>query len=121
MSHRFFYLRDSNKFPVACVVSTKNVQNQVQFALSIHNPRDVFDRIRAKEIALERLRAGKILGEVSFEPRSHIKTSIMTVIAASEYMNHRAKPMRIPDRVRAAANGWLIRHVEAEDKKETKQ
>jgi hypothetical protein len=106
--HRFFYLRDKDKFPVACVASITNNTDRVQFALSIHNPRDIFDKTRAKEIALDRLRMGKTTGEVEFDPRPGIKTRIMGVIATTEFMNHRAKPMRIPDRVRRAAREWLL-------------
>jgi|HubBroStandDraft_5_1064220.scaffolds.fasta_scaffold344598_2 hypothetical protein len=120
--HRFFFLRapfvPSDKVrkgrgkPVACVCSIINNTDHVQFALSIHNPRDTFDRVRAKEIALDRLNMGKVLGEVPIIPRTGIKAGIMAVIAASEFMNHRAKPMRVPNRVRQAAVHWLASRSE---------
>lgn len=52
----FAYLRDLNKFPVACLAiqTEENVpEAKVQFA--VYNPHDVFNRKKAREIATGRL------------------------------------------------------------------
>jgi hypothetical protein len=55
---RVFFVRNKNKFPVACVASevTKKGDTEiVRFSMSSYNPKDTFDRERAKEIAKHRL------------------------------------------------------------------
>lgn len=58
LNKRWFYLRDDKDFPVACVASELDEYpngEKINFALAIHNPLDNYDRLRARNTALERL------------------------------------------------------------------
>jgi hypothetical protein len=98
---RWFWLRDEHRFPVACIASglldcncpdypgliSKSCPShgfeaspaRVQFALSIVNPKDHFDRRRGREIALARLAKGKAHGEA---PLAGAKRAILSALAA---------------------------------------
>lgn len=97
MQTRVFYLRDANKFPVACVASrvvdSENLKTPIiRYAISIHNPKDTFDRKRGREIAIGRLLKGKHIGWVHKQPGVKI-----------EVLNEIARDPNIPQRVRDAA------------------
>jgi len=92
---RWFYLKDENKFPVACVASDKE-ENMIVFSVSTHNPVDPFDRDVARQVAIGRLTAKKFAGVVTDE--TGIKEKIVTKIAASK---------TLPARAIEAANYWL--------------
>ncbi len=92
---RWFYLKDENKFPVACVASELD-EDKVRFAVSTHNPLDPFNREMARRIAIGRLTHRKFTGEVSATPG--IKEKIVSYIAQDE---------KLPTRTVRAANYWL--------------
>ena len=89
---RHFFLRDRSKFPVACVASEMK-DDIVRFSLSIHNPMDIYSRSRGRMIAIERLKAGKVQGSVSFRPKM-VKMDVLFALV---------KDVRLPLRVREAA------------------
>lgn len=102
---RVFFLRDENKFPVACFASELE-GDTVKYAFSIHNPIDPFDRHRARRIATERLSKGKghsgqFVGKVTKEKP---KKQILSLVANDKH---------IPNRVREAAVLWLERRPPA--------
>lgn len=93
---RIFYLRDVTKLPVGCIVSEFTEDKAlVRFAVSTYNPKDSFDRERAKAIAAARLSKG-VFSVVT--PEQGIKQRIVGVIAADE---------GYPQRLRDAARLWL--------------
>lgn len=106
---RHFFLKDINKFPVACIASAirNNLggltdgplepDSTVVYAMSIHNPKDEFNRGLARDIAYARLSKGKytVSGAGIIRP---IKYGILTEIAYE---------MRIHPRVKEAAIRWL--------------
>jgi hypothetical protein len=104
---KFFYLRDKSGFPVAGVASILTNTNQVQFSLSVFNPKDSFDRARARAVAEGRLRKGKLTGELPLAPR--VKTHIIEMILTSR---HICGDKKIHPRVREAARLWLESRVE---------
>lgn len=92
---RWFYLKDENKFPVACVASELD-EDQVKFAVSTHNPLDPFNREMARKVAIGRLTHNKLVGKVPAVPG--IKERIVSQIAMDE---------KLPTRTVKAANYWL--------------
>jgi len=93
---RFYFIRDEKSFPVACIASTIDTTDRVCYALSIYNPKDEFDRARARDIAANRLRKGKFFGTT---PNVRgIKERVMMSIRDNS---------GIPERVREAARLWL--------------
>lgn len=98
MNIRVFYIRDASKFPVACV-ATRVIDErpgvktpEIEFALAIHNPKDTFDKVRGREIAVGRLEKHKIQGYVGKEAGASKR--ILELIARDE---------KLPQRVREAA------------------
>lgn len=110
---RFFYLRNEQRFPVACVCSAiaQAHPERAQFTMSIFNPRDVFDKTRAKEVALGRMQAGRFLGEVPVD--RGIKLAIMQAIASLEFLpgQHGKGKGLVPARIRDAARYWLAHRI----------
>lgn len=52
----FAYLRDSKKFPVACLaIQTTEGSREAKVQFAVYNPHDLFDRKKAREIATGRL------------------------------------------------------------------
>lgn len=109
---RVFFLRDSNRFPIACVASeiiTRDKDRKyVMFALSVCNPKDkqVFDRKRARSIAegrmallLKSTSRSKVERLSGFVPaQGNIKRAIMQTLE----LDH-----SLPQQVRNAAEFWL--------------
>lgn len=52
-----FYVRNDNGFPLACVSAIKSASGGVNIGISVHNPRDKFDRHLARRIATGRAEA----------------------------------------------------------------
>lgn len=52
----FAYLRDSKRFPVACLaIQTEENSNEAKVQFAVYNPNDKFNRAKAREISLGRL------------------------------------------------------------------
>lgn len=95
-----FFLRDARGFPVACVASKELDDAKLRFAVSICNPKDyrVFDREKAKTIALGRLETPRRLAEnVYLTPKETLKERIVRCLTHSTYPRH----------VQDAAHLWL--------------
>lgn len=95
MDIRVFYIRDVSKFPVACV-ATRVIDErpgvrtpEIEFSLAIHNPKDTFDKVRGREIAIGRLMKHKIQGYVGKEQGASKK--ILELIAADEHLPWRVR------------------------------
>src|ERR1017187_7043726 len=95
---RFFYLRDKNKFPVACVASTTFTTasgSYVAFAVSTHNPHDRYCRDCGKQLAKARLIDQEcMLTEAG--PGAHTRIS-------QRIADNKCQPIR----TREAAADWL--------------
>lgn len=98
---RWFYLKDENKFPVACVAS-ELMGDAVLFAISTYNPLDRFDREMARKVATGRLASKKVLGIVPANEQ-RIKERIVKAIAGND---------QIPARTVRAAKYWLSQRQE---------
>lgn len=95
---RIFYLRNSSKFPVACVISERR-GDKIQFAVSTHNPVDRYSRFDARGEACIKILT-KDFAEVYIVPgRGETKKSIVKFIAdpSNGY----------PFRTQEAARLWL--------------
>lgn len=84
---RVFYIRDSNKFPVACVAYTQVTADEVAYGLSIHNPKDSFNKVLGRSIAIGRLEKSKedeYIGLVKESDKHLIEASILSNIETKE-------------------------------------
>jgi hypothetical protein len=116
---RYFFLRNENKFPVACVASVYDKEmDAIKFAVSTHNPIDNFNRKRAKQIASERITAGKFLTIHNPDDVKNIKWGICYDIVAEKFPGEQIiegrtgrhqgfKVAYLPERTREAAKLWL--------------
>jgi hypothetical protein len=132
---KHFYLRSATGFPVACIASAiwrnGNLTDgpiepdscMVAFAMSVHNPRDPFDRDLARRIACARLTKGNYL---TIAPTQPIKVAILRRIVDDNcilsHPKRKANPFAgrtigewvpAPQRVRDAAAHWLTLFDEA--------
>ena len=107
---KLFYLRDKNRFPVACVATrlVKTNKKLVEFSVSIYNPEDSFSRDVAKRVALGRLAAGTGWLIPVQEEGEKVKKEIMTAIAFNKISGS-----CFPTRARLAAKLWLKNHAKA--------
>jgi hypothetical protein len=116
---RHFFLRDSNKFPVACIATEQTADNKIYYALSICNPRDFqcYDPERARHIAEERLtkhlsgayensfKKDKTpfdlakVGRFDHATGENAKLSLLTLLAGDGHL---------PKRCREAASGQIV-------------
>lgn len=109
---RWFYLRDANKRPVACIASEIVVANAgqeaveyVYFAVSTHNPIDEFNRNTARDVAQGRLLSS--LGEPGWDHENKVlvgpgvKEAILKKLASTKSM---------PQRTKDAAKLWVTEH-----------
>ena len=55
MEIKYFYIRDASYFPVTCVATTQ-VGNKIAYAWTTWNPKDKYNKQRARKIAEGRLR-----------------------------------------------------------------
>jgi hypothetical protein len=124
---RHFYLRDAQKFPVACVASKvlelvgegdARRPSRIAFAVSARNPKDTFSRDMARYVAYGRLQMG-LVAEVNVEEGQNVKRLILEKIANEPVkLKGSRDPMFMKQRVRNAAKLWLDSHsvefVEAE-------
>ena len=98
--YKIFFLRDRNKFPVACVASRLVATPAcffVAFSVATHNPSDTFSRARGREVAIGRLEQD-ICSVVVAGPGA--KARIIERISLNKYA---------PIRTREAASYWLWR------------
>lgn len=100
---RLFYLRDTNKFPVACVISERFKDYRVRFAVSTHNPVDRYSKLDARNVAAIRLLTGKHWETPIITPRGATKVGVVSIIADPDN--------NFPLRARAAAKLWLETHT----------
>lgn len=113
---RIFYLRDSKRFPVACIAS-KLEGNKLKYALSTHNPRDPYDKAMARNIAETRLALGRVVIErntrkPSFPPLQCVGGSILlgdepTKEIKAKLLQEIATSSKLPQRATDAAKLWL--------------
>jgi hypothetical protein len=98
---KFFYLRDENRNPIACVASDYEFDtNMVVFAVSTHNPRDHFSKDIAKQVAAGRL-------EVNTNWYTHLP---MKKGIKWDILKHIAFDTSLPAKTRKAATLWLNSH-----------
>lgn len=95
---KIFYLRDKRRFPVGCVASTLD-NNVLAYAVSVHNPKDIFSWKASRNIAEVRLaHPGRYTGTVECLSQKSAKQSVMLAILGNKNW---------PTRARAAAKLWL--------------
>ena len=95
---KYFYLRNEKNVPVSCVVTMKLHDGAIAYAVSTHNPADVFSKEMARKVAVGRLETG--FNNYHIEPVAgvNVKTQIVEQIA---------KTKTLPNRARNAAKLWL--------------
>jgi len=108
MDTRVFYIRDASKFPVACVATTVIDETpgssdlEIAYAVAIFNPKDSFDKVRGRQIAVGRLE--KPRGYNPEHPFGGVQGYVRKERgAAKEILLQIAKNQRVPQRVREAA------------------
>lgn len=104
---RVFWLRDTNRFPLACVASEFDPDNNtIAYGLSVYNPTDAFSKKRGRTVAEGRLRSVmldhtaspfKWMGPLGADKPKHA------------IVNTLAHTPELPDQVRRAAKLWLNR------------
>lgn len=77
---KVFFIKNDADYPVACVASRLKDNDTVEFAVSVWNPKDTFDRHLGHEIAVARLTKGKIVGQVPRNER--VKLEILKYLAS---------------------------------------
>ena len=114
---RVFFLRDAQRFPVACVAS-ELVDNTVFYAVSTHNPKDKFSRAFARKVALERLamigntkRSTRVVDAVRME-KGVKKAICLEIVQKVKWLEGRKETIPFfPQRTREAAQEWLNAHI----------
>ena len=97
---KYFFLRDKKKFPVACIASMRE-ENIVRFAVSTHNPTDIFDKDVARRVAEGRLlRNEVVVFHVPYESKL-VRFRMLNVIAGTQNIKV------IPERAKQAAKFWV--------------
>lgn len=112
---RIFFLRNENKFPVACIASTiEQVVDGaiVRYAISTHNPKDPYDKKLARSMALERLAKKKMWVHVRETPFEKLVGSSIDLpddpkLIKKMMLTEIANEADWPQRVRDAAKLWL--------------
>lgn len=96
---KIFYLKDKHDHRVACVASHIN-GDHIEYAVSTHNPRDVFNREVARQVAVGRLaNPHKHNGTVlTIEKAGNIKARLLWDLL---------KHTDLPTRTRDAARQWI--------------
>lgn len=108
---RFFYLRDVNGHPIACLAtelhkaSGQIKTDMVSYALSVCNPQDQFKREQARALAAGRLATAnpKRYIPITTDDNGQVKLRILSAVAAGPF----------PQRARDAATRWLLIHAVA--------
>lgn len=108
---RFFYLRDVNGHPIACLAtelhkaSGQIKTDMVSYALSVCNPQDHFKREQARALAAGRLATAnpKRYIPITTDDNGQVKLRILSAVACGPF----------PQRARDAATRWLLIHAEA--------
>jgi len=103
----FLYLRDENRFPVACVaIEVEDSLTAYKFATSTVNPldRNKFSKILAKQIAVGRLDKKPICAEITTPQEDLTFGSLADEVVAFIARN---APGRI---TRNAAKNWIREH-----------
>lgn len=108
---RIFYLRDKQRFPVACVASaiqvnkitgadgTEVTESKLHYGVSVHNPLDTYSKKSARKIAETRLtNPGHMDGEVECTDSKKAKYILLTAIKDNS---------KLPGRARLAAKLWV--------------
>lgn len=103
---RTFYLRDERKTPVACVAYVLE-SGVVTFAVSMHNPMDVFKRSTARNKAIGRLNANSTQYKyaMDFEGSATYRALVQAI----------ADDSALSTATRKAAKLWLRTHPEQEE------
>lgn len=100
MHNRFMFLRDANNNPVGCLsVSYEN--NALVYGMSVVNPKDKFDRKRARDIA-EIRRSGDKFKTIPFPILKFNMHSVSEAVMLDITFDKHA-----PSRARKAAKMWL--------------
>ena len=112
---KFFFLRDRNRTPVACIATSWRDDGSIlNFGMSAWNPTDVFDRTLAKTTAETRMRSGKNVWTRAFlRDVGNVKLALMKYIADA-----RSRPILDlntnrawwSQRARDAARLWLAEY-----------
>jgi hypothetical protein len=117
---RFTFVRDENNLPVGCIAYRLH-DGRFEYEVSIHNPKDNFDRKMARKVAEGRLNKHPML--VSFDPLIMPKMPQLLRSAALNMINQPELPgghinsegsntRKVPRRFAKA----LAAHVEAQTK-----
>lgn len=118
-NERIFFLRDKNQFPVACIASLL-MEGGVQFAISVCNPLDEYDRHAARSIALKRLRTGSIAGSV--DSGQGVKQRILQALKTGKVALHGMEAKNqvpLSSRVRKAAQYRIKKYQDQQKAKLT--
>jgi hypothetical protein len=98
---RIMYLRNSKKFPMACIaIALDRPNGAISYQYSVFNPEDHFDKRMARELALGRLisRPVKITDQDSEINFNQISWAVM---------EHLSQSKTAPTRAVRAAKRWL--------------
>lgn len=100
---RYLYIRNKNKFPVACVaIKFDPEKNLINYGISTHCPKDNFNRKLARQIAKDRLDIRNQTINVFPEDNT---TTFRGIIKA--LMTGLAQDETLPTRTRKAVRMWL--------------
>lgn len=83
---KFLYVRNSKKFPVACIAYSLDKSNDtITYGLSIYNPSDTFDREMARNVAEGRmLKRGRVIPcQVEEKPHQKIMDDLWALITGA--------------------------------------
>jgi hypothetical protein len=107
---RYLYLRNANKFPVACIAYSVSLdKGTVVYGISTYNVRDEpsYDQRMARELAVGRAILNR---QILFLPKGYHKlTDIIWLL-----MSHLDQNKGLPTRTRKAVKAWLTRTLKQE-------
>jgi len=99
---RYFYVRNNDKHPIGCLAMEANSNGRtVSYALSTANPKDDFNKARARSIASARL-CDPWQVEVSNKSFHTIMRTIMSDLSSFDNSI-------VPTRIKRAAQKWLAK------------
>lgn len=100
---RYFYIRNKNKFPVACVAMTLDREsNLIHYGLSTHAPGDNFNRKFARELAKVRMeKHNKTVAITQQEETKSFRGVLRSLLL------HLMDEKELPTRTRKAIKLWF--------------
>jgi len=78
------YVRDSRRNPIGCVVAIKHEDGRIILGVSLHNPKDKWDRDLAVKIAIGRSYCDGVMPEVPHSKQKYVMSAMLDVIERSK-------------------------------------